>query len=64
MIKNQVLNHNKNQIPHSNKDKRKFLLLKTQQKLITNQVKAQVKIKAVINKKNKTPFKKTIALAT
>ena len=49
MIESQALNHNKTLILKSNKDRKKFLLLRILEKLITNQVKVQVKIKVVIN---------------
>lgn len=49
LVKSHDLHHNKTLIPSSFKDQRRFLLLKILEKLIINQVKAQVKIKVVIN---------------
>jgi hypothetical protein len=63
MIKNQAPHLKKILIQKIIQDQRKFLLLKISEKLTTNQVKVQVRIKVIINQKKKTQFKKAIVLA-
>lgn len=63
MIKNQALHLKKILIQKIIQDQRKFHLLKILEKVTTNQVKVQVRIKLIINQRNKTQFKKAIVLA-
>jgi len=62
MIEIQNQNNNKTPILSLCKNQRRFLLLRISEKLIINQAKAQAKINAVINRKSKTLFNRTILL--